>query len=113
DRAVMAALKILAAMPNLNARARLLGDVTLQARIGIHAGPTVIGAMGSSSRSDTSLFGLTPNVAARIEAFAAPGTIAISDTAMRVLRGSYALTELGSPDLKGVTQKLLLHQVHG
>src|SRR5581483_1673209 len=58
DRAVMAALQILAAMPNLNARARLLGDVTLRARIGIHAGPTVIGAMGSSNRSDISLFGL-------------------------------------------------------
>ena len=32
DRAVMAALSILGAMPGLNIRARRLGDVTLQAR---------------------------------------------------------------------------------
>src|SRR5581483_922514 len=113
DRAVMAALQIGAAMRNLTARARPLGDKTLRARIGIHPGYTVLDAMVSSNRSDISLFGLTANVAARIEAFATPGTVAISDTAMRVLRGSYVLTELGSPDLKGVTQKLLLHQVHG
>ncbi len=113
DRAVMAALTILAAMPGLNARARRIGDFTLQARVGIHAGPTVIGSMGSSNRSDISLFGLTANVAARLEGIAAPGSIVISDTAKRVLRGNYSFTELGTPDLKGVTQKLLVHQVHG
>jgi class 3 adenylate cyclase/tetratricopeptide (TPR) repeat protein len=113
DRAVTAALAILTAMPDLTAHARRLGDVTLQARVGIHAGPIVIGAMGSSNRSDISLFGLTANVSARLQAFASPGAIVISDTAMRVLRGSYNFTELGTPDLKGVTQKLAAHQVHG
>ena len=113
DRAVMSALTILAAMSDLNTSARRLGDVTLQARVGIHAGPTVIGEMGSANRSDISLFGLTPNVAARLEGIAAPGTIVISEMAVRILQKSYVLSDLGTPDLKGITQRLAVSRVHG
>jgi class 3 adenylate cyclase/tetratricopeptide (TPR) repeat protein len=113
DRAVLAALTILGSMAELNARAQELGDVTLQARVGIHNGPTVIGAMGSADRPDISLFGMTPNVAARLEAFAIPGTVVISENVSRVLRGRFHLVELGTPELKGVSEPLAVSRVDG
>ncbi len=113
DRAVLASLSILESMPGLNARACHVGTVKLEARIGIHTGPTVVGTMGSADRSDISLFGSTPNIAARLEAFALPGTVVVSDTVTRVLRGHYRLSNLGRPELKGVTQSLAVCRVDG
>ena len=52
-------------------------------------------------------------MAARLEGIAEPGSIVISETAARVLRGNYRLTDLGSPELKGVTQRLAVHRVDG
>jgi class 3 adenylate cyclase/tetratricopeptide (TPR) repeat protein len=113
DRAVLAGLSILESMAGLNARARHVGAVKLEARIGIHTGPTVIGTMGSSDRSDISLFGSTPNIAARLEAFALPGTVVVSDAVSRVLRGRYRLSNLGRPELKGVSQPFPVCRVDG
>lgn len=59
DRAVMAGLTILESLVPLRARAIRLGATNLEARVGIHTGPVVVGAMGSNDRSDTSLFGST------------------------------------------------------
>ena len=114
DRAVLASLSILESMPGLNARARHVGTVKLEARIGIHTGPTVVGTMGSADRSDISLFGSTPNIAARLEAFALPGTVVVSDTVTHAsCRGHYRLSNLGRPELKGVTQSLAVCRVDG
>ena len=102
DRAVMAGLAILESMAPLRSHAVRLGATTLEARVGIHTGAVVVGAMGSTDRSDTSLFGSTTNIAARLEGFAPPGSAVVSETTVRVLRGRYSLTDCGTPELKGI-----------
>ena len=97
DRAVMAGIAILAALEPLRVQALGLGATTLEARVGIHTGPVVVGAMGSTDRSDTSLFGSTTNVAARLEAFAPAGTVVASETTVRLLRGPLVAVADGDP----------------
>ena len=41
----------------------------LRVRVGIHTGPMVSGAVGSARRSQYTVIGDTPNIAARLEAF--------------------------------------------
>ncbi len=111
DRAVMAGLAILESLAPLRAHAVRLGASTLQARVGIHTGAVVVGAMGSTDRSDTSLFGSTTNIAARLEGFASPGSAVVSETTVRVLRGRYSLTDCGTPALKGIDRPVRVWSV--
>ena len=113
ERAVLAALAILESLPGLTASSTRSGAVSLAARIGIHTGPVVVGEMGSADRSDTSMFGSTPNVAARLEALAAPGTVVVSDATRRLLRDRFDLDDLGTPPLKGIDRPIRVWSVRG
>ena len=110
-RAVLAGLAILDGLERLNAEWATTVGVRLEARIGIHAGPTVVGAMGSADRADTSLFGVTPNVAARLEGFARPGTVLISDEVRLGLSTPIELVDRGFPELKGVSRPIQTWEV--
>ena len=91
ERAVLAGLAILDGLDALNATAPA-GRERLKARVGIHAGPTIVGEMGSADRSDTWAFGSTPNIAARLESVAAPHTVVVSDEVRRFLDPRFELT---------------------
>ena len=112
ERAVLAGLSILDGLGAVNDVAARDG-VCLEARVGIHAGPTVVGEMGSADRSDTSAFGSTPNVAARLEGVAAPGTVAISDEVRRFLDERFAVEDRGTPELKGIARPIRVWEVTG
>ena len=110
QRAVMAGLAILDGLGAVNEEAALL-DIRLEARIGVHAGDAVVGEMGSADRSDTSAFGSTPNVAARIEGVATPGTIAISDEVRVFLDDRFEVEDRGTPALKGIERVIRVWEV--
>src|SRR5260221_7128985 len=111
-RAVFAALTILESLDGLSDRVGVSG-AGLAARVGIHTGSAVIGEMGSGDRSDTSVFGSTPNIAARLEAMAAQGTVLISDSTRRQLRSRFVLADLGTPELKGIDRPIHVWRVVG
>jgi class 3 adenylate cyclase/tetratricopeptide (TPR) repeat protein len=113
DRAVLAGLAILDGISEVSRRAFPDGHATLEARVGIHAGPTVVGAMGSADRSDTSAFGSTPNIAARLEAFATPGTVVVSDEVHRRLKNRFSTVDRGTPELKGISRPIRAWEVTG
>ena len=73
ERAVRAALAIQRALADLNARNAANGAPELSARIGIESGPVVVEASGE-------VFGDAPNVAARVQAAAEPGSVLITLT---------------------------------
>ena len=110
ERAVLAGLAILDGLVALNAMALGLQE-RLEAHVGIHAGPAIVGEMGSADRSDTSAFGSTPNIAARLESMAAPHTVVVSDEVRRFLDPRFELTDRGTPSLKGIARPLRVWEV--
>jgi hypothetical protein len=64
------------------------GMVEIEARVGIHTGPAVVGEMGGAEKPETMVLGDTLNVAARLEVLAEPGTVVISDATLRLVAGS-------------------------
>jgi class 3 adenylate cyclase len=76
ERAVRAALAIQRALSDLNARNAAYGAPELSARVGIESGPVVVEASGE-------VFGDAPNVAARVQAAAEPGSVLITTFSAR------------------------------
>ena len=79
QRAVRTGLGILEAVEALNARLEPAKRITLAVRLGIHTGLVVVGDMGGAGREEQLALGEVPNVCSRIEALAAPNTIAVSE----------------------------------
>src|SRR5262245_37950620 len=90
-RAVHTGLGIVEAIATLNGR--LIGQyaVQLAVRLGIHTGPVVVGVMGGGGRHEHLALGETPNIAARLEAFAPANSVVISPVPARLVRGTFAL----------------------
>ena len=109
-RAVLAAVEMVREVEALQIPALEAPVGRLQLRVGIHTGLAVIGEVGSRRRERLALGG-TPNIAARIQASAAPGTIAISQTTMALVRGFVECEELGEHRLKGWSRPMTLHRV--
>src|SRR5262245_17896631 len=100
ERAIRAGLTIVDAVARLDTVAGPPG--TLKVRIGIDSGLVVVGDLiGFGSSLETSVIGDTPNLAARLQSAAEPGTVVISD-ATRLLVGSlFEYRELTLSNLKG------------
>ncbi|MGH7839896.1 MAG: adenylate/guanylate cyclase domain-containing protein [Candidatus Binataceae bacterium] len=79
ERAVRASLALLDALERLN---QAPGHAKLSARIGVNSGPVVVGG-GTGQEAD--VFGDAANLAARVQAAAAPGTVAISAATLRLV----------------------------
>ena len=111
ERAVRAGLEILAALRTLNDALEPKHGMRLAARVGIHTGPVVIGAMGGGAKSEVLALGDTTNIAARLEAVAAADTVVISGATQRLVPGMFLLHDLGTPPLKGVATPIHAHAV--
>ena len=105
ERAARAGLAILDAIAKLNEQP---GYAKLAVRIGIDSGLVVI---GKGAGHDAEVFGETANTAARVEAAAEPGTVAISDAAHRLVSGLFVVEDLGLQALKGIEQPRQLYRV--
>jgi hypothetical protein len=105
ERAARAGLAILDAMSKLNERP---GQVKLSARVGIDSGTVVI---GKSAGDAADVFGDAPNIAARVQAIAEPGTVAITDAAHRLVSGLFVVEECGAQEVKGLLRPLQLYRV--
>ena len=95
ERAVRAALAIQRSLIELNRKNAEAGKPALTARVAIETGPVVVDEAGE-------VFGDVPNIAARAQALAEPGTIVITARVQRQVAGLFVAEERGSHDLKGV-----------
>ena len=67
--------------------------------------------IGKGAGNEAEVFGDAPNIAARVEAAAEPGTVAISDATHRLVSGLFVVEDLGAQQLKGIEQPLQLYRV--
>jgi class 3 adenylate cyclase len=104
ERAVRAALAIQRALVEINARSASRGAPELQARIGLDSGQVVVDATGE-------VFGDAPNIAARVQGAAEPGSILITATVQRQTGGLFVAEDRGQHELKGVSAPMTLYRV--
>ncbi len=112
-RAAHAGLAILAEVAALSARLEQQAQIQLAVRIGIHSGLVVVGESSIGGLNDRLAIGETPNVAARLQAHASPGSIVISDVTRQLLAGQFDLVDLGEVVMKGVSASLQAARVTG
>jgi class 3 adenylate cyclase/tetratricopeptide (TPR) repeat protein len=105
ERAARAGLAILEAISKLN---ELPARPKLTARVGIDSGAVVVGA---SAGKGADVFGETPNIAARVQAAAAPGTVLITADTHKLLSGLFIVEDGGAQVIKGIERPLQLYRV--
>ncbi len=104
ERAVRAALAIQRALVEINARNASKGAPELSARIGLDSGQVVVDATGE-------VFGEAPNIAARVQGAAEPGSILITAAVQRQTAGLFVAEDRGQHELKGVSAPMTLYHV--
>src|SRR5262249_62314478 len=99
ERAVRAGLAV------IDAVGRLAGPERLNARLGIASGLVVVGDLiGVGAAQERSVVGETPNLAARLQALAQPGTLVIAASTRRQIGALFELEDLGAQPLAGFAE---------
>jgi class 3 adenylate cyclase/tetratricopeptide (TPR) repeat protein len=110
ERAVRAAIAVVPAVRRL----ALPQAVELDVRVGIASGQVVVGdLLGEGMAQEAAVTGDAPNLAARLQEIATPGKIIICDTTRRLVGRAFALTDLGSRQLKGFTDATSVWRIVG
>ena len=113
EHAARAALAIIAGVATYAAdveRAWQISDFNV--RVGLNTGDAAVAAVGSADRPNVAL-GDTTNVAARLQAMAEPGTIAVGEETAEELRGRFLLVPLGEVDIRGRQAPVRAWQLRG
>lgn len=111
-RAVHAGLGILGVMQEWNLT-HLRGCKPVAIRIGIHTGPVVVSEVGGGARREQLALGATPNVAAKLQALAAPDSLLITDATRRLVGGAFVIEQAGPLELKGRSDPIATFRVRG
>lgn len=113
QRAVLAGLGIIRAVGALAVRLGPARGVALAVRIGIHTGQVVVGEIGGEARRERLALGETPNIAARLQALAEPGTVVISGATHRLVRRAFEFHNLGLQRITGIDAPIPAFRVLG
>jgi tetratricopeptide (TPR) repeat protein len=79
-------------------------------RIGVHTGPVVTGEVGHGERTDQLALGSAPNIAARVQALAAPGEMLLTQATHALVAKRLDCTPIGDHELKGVAHPITLYR---
>src|SRR6476646_6392991 len=110
ERTVRAALDIAAAIARLKTRA----EEPLSVRIAVATGLVVVGDLGGAGAlREQTVVGDTPNLAARLQALAEPGTVVVAASTRRLLGDRFLLRDLGFHEVKGITEPIAAWAVDG
>ena len=102
ERAVHAGLELVEAVGRLTA-----SGAPLAARVGIATGLVMIGDLiGQGAAKEEAVLGETPNLAARVQTLAEPGTVVVGQSTRDLLGGLFEYRDLGLQRLKGFDEPL-------
>ncbi len=104
ERAVRAALAIQRALGELNRKNVGTGRPELAARIGVETGAVVVDSAGE-------IFGDAPNIAARVQALAEPGTVLVTGKVQRQVAGLFVAEDRGQHAFKGAPEPVTLFRI--
>jgi class 3 adenylate cyclase/pimeloyl-ACP methyl ester carboxylesterase len=110
DRAVRASLNMVKAVASL----KIPVGQPLAVRVGIATGVVVVGdLLGEGAAREQAVIGDVPNVAARLQQLAEPGTVVIAETTRRLLAAGFDLKDLGPSSLRGFADPIRAWLVTG
>ncbi len=108
ERAVRAGLQLVEAVAGLDTAA----GAPLQVRVGIGTGLVVVGDLiGEGAAQEQAVVGETPNLAARLQALAAPGTVVIGPSTQRLTGGLFEYADLGAIEIRGLAAPVMASRV--
>lgn len=110
--AAQAAFAMRSQMPQLVESLRAeLGEAGLELRIGLNTGVCAVGVFGSDTHRTYAAIGMPTNLAARLEAAAAPGEVLVSPHTLELLGARVASAPRGVLTLKGISQPVAAHAI--
>src|SRR6478609_8749731 len=110
EQATRAGLTLVDAVANLQTDI----GTRLQVRVGISTGMVVVGDLtGEGAAKEQAVIGETPNLAARLQQFAEPGMVLISESTHQLTDGHFEYRDLGPVALKGWAEPIPAWQVLG
>ena len=104
ERAVRAALAIHRSLSEINARNASKGAPELSARIELESGPVVVETGGE-------VFGDAPNIAARVQAAADPGSVLVTRNIQLQVAGLFVVEDQGARELRGISEPVQLFRI--
>jgi len=105
ERSVRAGLALAEAVASLTV------GVPVSVRVGIATGSVVVGDLiGEGASAEAAVLGETPNLAARLQSVATPGTVVLSEATSRLLGPAFELETLEPLTLKGFTGSVSAHR---
>ncbi len=108
ERAVRAGLAI---VQRVTSMAKVDGHC-LQVRVGIETGLVVAGdIVGQGEAQEHTVLGDTPNIAARLQALAAPDSVVIGPSIHGIVGGHFSCEGLGVQTLKGIAEPMAIFRV--
>jgi class 3 adenylate cyclase len=107
DRAVKAALEMVAAIDEFARQLKATHGIDFRIRAGINSGPVVVGNVGTDLRYEYTALGDAMNVAARMQAAAKPGSVLITASTHRLVADAFETEDIGEIAVKGK-----IHPVH-
>jgi class 3 adenylate cyclase len=114
QRALYAALRLQEAIRAYSAKLVADGGTPLEARVGTHTGEVVVRTLTTADgHAEYSPIGHTANLAARMQAVAPTGSIAITENTSRLIEGYFQLRPRGPTRLKGVSEPINVYEVVG
>jgi adenylate cyclase len=111
DRAMAAAVEMMAELRKLNARWRASGRPTLEIGIGLNQGEAFAGNIGSERRLEFTVIGDVVNTASRLCGAAGPGEILISEQMRVALSRPPKLSACPPMELKNKSQPVAVYRV--
>jgi class 3 adenylate cyclase len=82
-------------------------------RIGINTGVALVGNIGAAETRNFSALGDTTNLAARLQTYAAEGSVVIGASTYELIRERAIVRSLGTPELKGKSMPVEVYELLG
>ena len=114
ERAVHAGLAVLDLVQALPSEDPVHQRFDIAARIGIATGQVIVGeVLGQDTARERSVFGETPNLAARLQGLAAPNQLVVDSVTKRLVGNEFEFADAGIVSLKGFDAPIQVWRVVG
>ncbi|MBV8773668.1 MAG: AAA family ATPase, partial [Deltaproteobacteria bacterium] len=114
QRALYAALRLQEEMRRYSAGLREVGNLPVEARIGVNTGEVVVRSLATGDgHIEYTPIGHSTSLAARMQALAPTGSIATTDSTRRLADGFFVFRALGPTRIRGVSEAVSIYEVTG